>query len=166
MAVHLLIGPSGVGKTTACQLVSKKNIIKIYDLDKELKVRLDGGSVSNYLSQNGDENFFKFSKSTIEDIENDNTDAIIVIGAGSINWEPGHEWYASKKLITLIGDPEILYDRGNRQVHHPTLDSYLSTEFNSARLALYKRALVSIDVTLKSPQAVADMLIEIVKELD
>lgn len=51
-------------------------------------------------------------------------------------------------------------------MHHPTLDSYLSTEFNSARLALYKRALVSIDVTLKSPQAVADMLIEIVKELD
>lgn len=164
MPTFLLIGPSGAGKTTACEIITKKSDIKIFDLDKVLKSKIGGGSLSTFHKENGDERLFEISKEAIQEIESSSEDdTIIVIGAGSINLDSSHEWYKQKNLLSLSGDAEKLYDRGNRQVHHPTIDSYINTEFKTARKSLYQSSKFCLDVTDKSPDEIADEIIKAIK---
>jgi shikimate kinase len=164
MATYLLIGPSGSGKTRSSEIVAHKSDIQVIDLDRVLKEKIGGKSPSDHLAKKGDEYFFNFSKSTILDIiEKSKTDTIIVIGAGSINFVGGHEWYAKQDLISFVGDEVILYTRGDRQRHHPTLQSYVMTEFSMSRKYLYQRSKYRIDVTNLSLEAIAQQLVTIIK---
>ncbi len=164
MATYLLIGPSGAGKSSASEIIIQKSDIQIFDLDVVLKKKIGGGSLSAYLRDNGDQLFFSLSKETIEEIENNSIcDQIVVVGAGSINLHTSHEWFKQKYLISLTGDPQILYDRGNRKMHHPSFDSYLKTEFNKNRTDLYSTANICIDVTSKSCNETAEAIIQAVK---
>lgn len=164
MVIFLLIGPSGVGKTTACDIVARKSNINVIDLDKFLKAKNGGKSLSAHLAQIGDEQFFEMSKEGIEEIENDaSSDSIIVVGAGSINLPVSHGWYQTKNLLALIGNPQTIYERGNRQKYHPEIKGFINTEYNEARRNLYENAGSVIDVTDKSPEEVADEIIRIIK---
>ncbi|TWF40321.1 shikimate kinase [Chitinophaga polysaccharea] len=164
MAISLLVGPSGVGKTTACGIVAKESSIKVIDLDEFLRQKIGVKSLSAHLAEVGDEQFFTLSKEGIEEIEKDaSSDLIIVVGAGSINLPVSHSWYQSKNLLALVGDPQVIYERGNRQKHHPSISGFIKTEFNEARRCLYKNAGSMIDVTFKTPEAVADEIIRIIK---
>jgi shikimate kinase len=50
MAAYLLIGPSGSGKSMASKIVSERGAsFSVVDLDKELKKRINGESLSNHL---------------------------------------------------------------------------------------------------------------------
>lgn len=164
MGTFLLIGPSGAGKTTACEIISKKSDIKIFDLDKVLKSKIGGGSLSTFHKDIGDEKLFEFSKKAIREIEdNSKGDIIIVVGAGSINFDSSHEWYKQKKLLSLTGDAEKLYERGNRKQHHKTLDSYINTEFKTTRKDLYESSKFCIDVINKSPEETAEEIMKAIK---
>lgn len=163
MAIFLLIGPSGVGKTTACGIVAQKSNINVIDLDEFLKAKIGVKSLSGYLTQIGDEQFFQLSKVSIEEIESDApSNSIIVVGAGSINLPLSHGWYQTKNLLALVGDSKIIYDRGNRQKYHQEIEGFINTEYNEARRSLYKNAGAVIDVTDKSPEEVADAIISII----
>lgn len=160
----LLIGPSGVGKSTASEILESQYGIKVYDLDKVLKEKIGGASLSSHLGQIGDSKFFDFSKDAIESLSSQaKSDILIVIGAGSINYPLSHKWYSNQNLIALKGSPEVIYDRGERQVHHPQLESFVRTEYNTDRLKLYESAKETIDVTHLSPQEVADELLNKIK---
>lgn len=161
--MYILIGPSGAGKTTACEIIAAKSDIEVFDLDKILKEKI-GGSLSSHLKQIGDVKFFELSKSIIEEIERKvHRDTIIVAGAGSINLDSSHTWYHQKCLISLTGDAEKLYIRGDRQANHPTLNSYVNTEFTPSRKRLYQNSMYCLDVTNKTPEDVAEELIAIIE---
>ena len=163
MAIFLLIGPSGSGKSTSAKIVSERgDQVSVFDLDKEIKARIEGNSVSEYLRQVGDQKFFEVSKRTIEEISsNDSLHTLIVVGAGSINYLQAHEWYLKQNLISLTGDPQKIYERGNRQKYHPNIEGFIETEFNNSRKYLYENSKYVIDVTQQAPEQVADSILQI-----
>jgi shikimate kinase len=162
MATYLLIGPSGSGKSTAAKIVAeKRGDILVCDLDKEIKKRIGRESVSEYLSGMGNEHFFEFSKRTIDEISADKSpNILIVVGAGSINYKESHEWYLRQNLIALSGNAAKIYERGDRQRFHSTLERYIDTEFNDARRNLYENSKYIIDVTEQTPEQVADSIVK------
>ena len=164
MAAYLLIGPSGSGKSMASKIISERGAsFSVVDLDKELKKRINGESLSNHLAAIGDKAFFEFSRDVIEEISaGESRKVLIVVGAGSINYNEGHSWYLQQNLISLIGSPIKLYERGDRKIHHPEFESYLNTEFNASRKKLYDGSNFRIDVTERTPDEVADCIIEAV----
>ena len=129
MTKFLLIGPSGVGKTTAMNLLNDDSEVIVYDLDQLIKEYANVDSASEYFDKNGNENFFIKSKEIIEKITN-HKKILIAVGAGSIDFIESHEWYKKQNVIALTGNPKIIYERSERKKFHPTLDSYLTNEFS------------------------------------
>ena len=80
------------------------------------------------------------------------------MGAGSIDFVGGHEWYKDQNTIVLNGNPEIIYTRSDRKQFHPTIDGYKSSEFSAVRQKLYNNSKYIIDVTDLTPEQVADKI--------
>ena len=162
MTKFLLIGPTGIGKSTALKKLLKDNSIEIYDLDCLVKENVGAQSLSKYLKDFGDENFFNKSKDVIESIEREKN-VLIAVGAGSINYVDGHQWYKDQNTIVLTGNPDIIYFRCDRQNFHPTVELYKEREFSSVRQKLYNNSKFIIDVTNLTPDEVAEKISEIIK---
>lgn len=161
MTKILLIGPSGVGKTSALNLLKDDYELIAYDLDQLIKEDLNVDSVSKYFSEYGNENFFTKSKEIIEKIANPKK-ILIAVGAGSIDYTESHEWYKKQNIITLTGDPKIIYERSDRKEYHQTLDNYLTTEFSKIRKELYANSKIIIDTTSLTKEQVAETIKEII----
>ena len=163
MTKFLLIGPSGIGKSAAVKKLMSDNSFEIYDLDSLLKEHVGTNSISHYLKKFKDENFFYKSKEVIENIRRDK-DVLIAVGTGSINFVSGHKWYKTQNTIALIGIPDEIYKRCNRQQYHLTVDLYKEREFSEDRQNLYYNSKHIIDVTQLTPDQVADKISEIIKK--
>jgi shikimate kinase len=161
MVKFLLIGPSGVGKSTALKILATNNFIEICDLDCLVKENVGANSISEYLRDFGNENFFNKSKEVIESIVREKK-VLIAVGAGSIDFVDGHQWYKDQNTIVLTGNPEIIYDRSGRQRFHPTIDGYKSSEFSPLRQKLYENSKYIVDVTILTPEQVADKVAAII----
>jgi broad-specificity NMP kinase len=87
--------------------------------------------------------------------------ALIVVGAGSINYKPAHEWYLRQNMISLTGDPQIIYGRGSRQGFHKNkIENYVETEFSDSRIYLYENSKCKINVTELEPEQVAELILK------
>ncbi len=162
MTKFLLIGPSGVGKSTALKKLSADSTLAIHDLDNLVKENVGASSLSKYFTDFGNQNFFNKSKDAIEKTDSQKN-ILIAVGAGSIDFLGGHQWYNDQNTIVLTGDPEIIYKRSDRQRFHPTCDDYNASEFSSARQKLYNNSKFIIDVTRLTPEQVVDKISEIIK---
>lgn len=107
--IYLIVGLSGVGKSTLCYAAQKyfSNVNHI-DLDKLISVELRDG---HHWSQ-----FFVECKTKILDLENNskNTQILLVdIGAGFFQVEPEcFEFLLSRRnVITVFDKPENIFDR-------------------------------------------------------
>ena len=157
MPKFLLIGPSGVGKSTSLKILATDNSIEIYDLDCLIKEKVGASSISKYLTDFGNENFFNKSKAAIENTFREKI-VLIAVGAGSIDFVGGHKWYKEQNTIVLTGNPDIIYERSDRKQFHPTLDGYKSSEFSAVRQRLYNNSKYNIDVTELTPEQVAEKI--------
>lgn len=165
--IFLLVGPSGAGKSTSAKIIANSSDIKVYDLDGELRSRINGNSLSNHFSAVGNEKFFLFSKQTIAELTPiDSSSVLIVVGAGSIDFKASHSWYSRQNLIALTGEPGIIYERGNRSQFHSSLEGYRKSEFSKERETLYSSAKFIIDVTTLNPQDVSTIIIEYIKQFE
>jgi len=163
MNTFILVGPSGVGKSTAAKELKKICNISVFDLDKEMENRFNESSISTFLSRIGNKQFFDLSVDTINALVNENhCNILVVVGAGSIAYEKGLDYYRKKNLIALTGDPSAIYERGNRQKFHPEFHGYLKSEFSEYRKKLYSLAKETIDVTNLSIEQVGRELERII----
>lgn len=162
MTKFLLIGPSGAGKSITLKKLLSDNSIEIYDLDCLLKESLGVDSLSDYFKKFGNENFFNKSKEIIENLKGDKN-ILIAVGAGSIDFLGGHQWYKDQNTIVLIGNPDIIYSRSNRQRFHPTIDIYKLREFSIYRQNLYNNSKYIIDVTYLNPDEIAGKMLILIK---
>jgi shikimate kinase len=162
MTKFLLIGPSGVGKSTALKALSADKSVDIFDLDELVKRNVGAASLSKYFSEVGNQNFFNKSVDAIESLQIKKT-SLIAVGAGSIDYIDGHKWYQNQNTIVLTGNPDIIYNRSDRQRFHPTLDGYKALEFSQPRQSLYSNSKYSIDVTNLNSDQVADKIRDIIK---
>lgn len=156
MAIYLLIGPSGIGKSTAIKNLAVRHNIVGFSLDKLITNNTNEPSISDFYGRVGQEQFFTFSKGIIEGLPK-NKDVVIDVGAGSIAYEAGHKWLKTQNLIALVGDAKKIYERSNRQRFHNTAEVYEKKEFTD-RMGLYQSAQFILDVTNLNPQVVADKL--------
>ena len=162
MNKFLLLGPSGVGKSSASKIIKlKNNSIIVYDLDEVIKEHEHVNSISNYFTEIGNEEFFNKSKDIIENYKSDST-ILFVIGAGSIDYSLGHKWYRDQNTISITGDPSIIFERGNRNCFHSSLEDYIRIEFSSERVELYNNAKYIIDVSNMSEQQVANEIMSVI----
>ncbi len=160
MHKFLLIGPSGIGKSTALEKLAKDDSIEIFDLDILLEKQA-GMNLTKYYAELGHQRFFEKSKEIIESLCSEKN-IVIAVGAGSIEFEGGHAWFNSQNTIALIGEPKTIYERSNRKMYHPTFDSYSSFEYSPTRRALYKSSKYKIDVTKLNEDAVPKKIAEII----
>jgi shikimate kinase len=161
MPKFLLIGPTGVGKSTSLKILAANDSIEVYDLDYLVKENVSVSSISKYLTDFGNENFFNKSKEAIENISKE-ANVLIAVGAGSIDFVGGHEWYNDQNTIVLTGTPDIIYNRSNRKIFHTTIDRYKLSEFSDVRQKLYGNSKYIIDVTNLTPEQVAHKISTII----
>jgi shikimate kinase len=152
MSKILLIGPSGVGKSSALSLLAENTELETYDMDDLIKT--DPARIAK-IDESADwpKLYFQYTKEIIENM-NSNKLLIFAIGAGSIEYTGGHTWYYNKKVILLTGKPEIIYPRSNRQQFHPTYESYKSKEFSEIRKKFYQKFHQRINVNALSSEEV------------
>lgn len=165
MTKFLLIGPSGVGKSTTLEMFATDSSVNVFDLDEMIKNDAGITSISKYFSDFGNQNFFNKSKEAIENLYSDKV-ALIAVGAGSIDYIGGHQWYTNQNTIVLTGDPEKIYYRSDRQRFHPTLNGYILSEFSTVRQELYANARHHVDVTNLTPNQVLDEIRKILKSCE
>lgn len=160
MAKYLLIGPSGIGKSTVLKGLAEYDDIDTYDLDRMLEEH-SGMNLTQYVAEVGWEGFFNTTRELIDGLVSDN-EIIIAVGAGSIEHMGSHDWYKEQETIALIGRPDVIYARCNRQQYHPTLESYETVEYSAWRRALYNGVKHKIDVTRLSPDEVVEAVLNII----
>lgn len=156
--VYLLIGPSGIGKSSAISKVDQKDLLK-FKLDDVIKDFNNQLSISDYFSRIGNEKFFKESINAIERLKQEHPDKNILIdvGAGTIDWDGCTDTLLNYKLISLTCDKEKLYSRvKNRSTENRTFDQYISSEFKPHKELLYDKAKFVIDTTYSDSKDVAD----------
>lgn len=155
MALYFLVGPSGIGKSTTLDKLIFNYSIKGKKLDCLLKEYLGIPSVSEYLSKEQEQTFFIKSFDAIQHYRkkiNTNEDFVIDVGAGSLEYKPGHTWFANQNLISLIGEPGIIWKTSEREKHYlhlppeDRLSTYTDREYTQ-RIDLYNSAKLRIDVT-------------------
>lgn len=163
--LFLIIGPTGVGKSSAINCITPSPSLKIFVLDDEMKKEHKVDSISKYFSNVGNEEFFRQSIATIEQIKQHNEDVMVLIdvGAGSIDWPGCVETYLQYEVICLSGEPELLYQRLlNRPNEQRSFGEYSASEFKPHRRRLYEGARFRVDTSEMAIEEVAYQILEIV----
>lgn len=161
----LLIGPSGVGKSSAMNLIDTKNYLLKFNLDSIIKTHNNESSSSKYFDKIGNESFFNKSIDCINRLQQEYSDKTILIdvGAGSIDWEGCTSTFLRYKIISLTGDKEVLYQRiSNRGSEKRNLEQYVHSEFKPHKTLLYDSAIFRIDTTNLDSKCVSDQIIKII----
>jgi len=128
----LVIGPSGVGKSTISKKIAEICNYEYIDLDVAAKVH-DGSE------------YPKRGVEIIEAVErrNDGKTYIIDIGAGFQNQEALFEFFEERKsrLLCIYAPPDIAYlrniNRKNSYWENKTIDAYKECEYSEYRERLY-----------------------------
>lgn len=164
--LFLLIGPSGVGKSTASDLVQTPGILK-FNLDKEIARLNNVSSASQLLPEVGNEKFFRISTKAIMKLMSNHEDKILLVdvGAGSIHWEGSDLSHLDCSTISLTGKPDVVYSRiKSRTGEQRSPEDYCESEFSVHRMKLYERADRQIDTTNLSPLQVAYEIERFIKQ--
>ncbi len=148
--LFLVIGPSGVGKSSALKIIKSYGDISVFFLDDEIRENNGESCISKYLEQIGNKKFFRESIDLIEQIKGESESSIILIdvGAGSIDWEGCIDDFLNYQIIVLTADKQVLYSRiCNKQNNARSFDEYVASEFKPHKLDLYNKAKYLINTT-------------------
>lgn len=163
--LFLIIGPSGVGKSSAIDKVDSCDGLIKYTLDAVIKDYNEEPSISLYFGKIGNEIFFRKSIEAIERLKIENIDKTILIdvGAGSFDWEGCVNDFLKYQIISLIGEKEVIYSRvRNRPLEKRSLNEYVSSEFKEHKAFLYDKASFRIDTTHLNSAEVAKRITNII----
>jgi shikimate kinase len=146
----LLIGPSGVGKSTLGEYASKVLNCEFYDIDKRVKTN----HKVDFSDNRWQEKYFDITCQEIRKIELENNDDCLVdLGAGSIESQRAKVWLEDKITISITASPEEVIIR-NPCGPNRDINEYILTEYSPYRLLLYKSAKFNFPVNgLKKDQA-------------
>src|SRR5215213_2817355 len=125
--IILLVGPSGVGKSTTCGLLSSEHSIPTYETDSLIAKKRNIEHISRYKADIGDEPFFEETKLVIEELNPIDSYVIVDVGAGSLDF--GVDWYMQYHRICLMNNPENIW----HYTGHPDMEDYTTINFNTGR---------------------------------
>ena len=147
----LIIGMTGVGKTTIGRLLSKKLKKKFFDSDHEIELA-SGLRISDFFLKFGEEEFRKLEKKIITKLINNNYETIISSGAGFLN-EPKFIDFVFSNTTSIFLNASIstinqrLKEnlRNRPKLTGGNLKDKLK-EMYSSRIKNYQKAQIKIDV--------------------
>jgi shikimate kinase len=141
--ILLVIGPSGVGKSTyGAYAETAVSGCRFFDLDVLVRDRA-GLSASELLPQVGNDEFLALCKEEVEILRQSHEGvALVAVGAGALQSALANNWLAEQPdiLVAVVADPEEVYLRGERRNRGRPLEEFRSTEYSTRRLALYALA--------------------------
>ena len=166
----ILIGYMAVGKTTIAQLISKRKGVKYVDLDKLIEEKTSL-SIAELFKLKGEIYFRKIEHEIFRDIMTNNENLVISTGGGT-------PCYANNHLLLNAENCISIYLRASLQVILQRLKSEKGTrplvanqseeglkEFVGKHLFersyFYNQATFTIDVDNKSPEVIADEIIQL-----
>lgn len=138
----LLIGPSGVGKSSLGSYASAKlSNCKFDDLDNLIAKESGIQEAMEFLIENGPEIFFQKSVEIVENIKNrnDNQLYLIAVGAGTLVSQQSKSWLENYTTISITAPPEEVIVR-NPLGPKRDFPEFKMTEYSPFRLSLYQSA--------------------------
>lgn len=174
--IVLIVGPSGVGKTTASQAVKSAFPELIFDDLDNLAARwahgkglIDQADVHLLRQTIGNDDLFLVrGLEAIDDLAERNTNLSVVIdvGAGFQVATPATLLYKRHPCITITAAPEVAYQRiREKRNDSRTLQGYIKEEFNQHRTSVYDASQHRIDTTNLTLEQTTQQLTDILRQI-
>lgn len=144
MSAIILIGPSGVGKTTIGNSLEKNSDkIIFFDIDKDIAELYNIDNVSEYLIQEGANNYLRNSMDRIEYLDGINNEYIILCALGSgalrsLSIEQKLKFYKDN-IIYLDAHPNVAYNRwkNKNNPNNVTYEQYIFSNYSYRMKIIY-----------------------------
>lgn len=159
----VLLGFMGTGKTTVGKRLAKWLNCRFYDMDEEIERRM-GMSISDIFGRYG-EPFFRDLESTVAR-ELAATSGKVIATGGGVVINPENLAVLRKRgwLISLVADPEIIYERVLQENNRPLLEGDNLMEKIKKLLAdrdkQYRSADLVVDISNLSTEQIVGRIIE------
>ncbi len=162
--VVLVIGPSGIGKSSAlkfaevaiqsCVFASLDDLAR--DRGRSLKIIGPDEGVNALRQKLGDDNqFLRVAIEAVTEFAGSIPDRhhVIDVGAGFLDADAVADWLRQHILIALVAPAEIVHARIKQARGDPrTLEQYKAQEFSTFRKALYRQAVYTINADCTSAE--------------
>lgn len=175
MKTVLIVGPSGVGKSSAIELVKCRFVDAIFHSLDDLAASfgaeegvIETACVQKLRRHFGNEGFLEYGLKAIESLAAKHPDKQIVIdvGAGFQVARAASDLHRTYRVIAISSLPQEAYRRiCTRSGEKRTLQQYVADEFNERRKRVYESAHETIDTSHKTKEAVADELAELLRQI-
>jgi shikimate kinase len=171
-----IVGPSGVGKTTASQAVRPEFPEMVFDDLDDLAARwahskglIDRADVQllNRTLGNAD-SFLLRGLEALSDVAERNKDRSMVIdvGAGFQDAKGATNLHERHSCVTITATPEVAYKRiREKRNDSRTLQGYMNQEFNQHRISVYDASQHRIDTTSLTIEQTTRRLADLLRQL-
>ncbi len=165
MIKALLIGVSGVGKSTLGKAVAPKLGWGFKDLDEQLRQTYQSESLAASMKAWGPEGFYQRSLNCLITLDQDTQRWLVAVGAASQLAAGDSQLLLSWPSVCLRLPLNQLWERSRKQRQDPrSFEDFMAVEYNLNRQKLYHGSNIRLDLDqLNISEAVDKLWAELVK---
>lgn len=161
-----LTGLMGTGKSSVGRTIARFLKRKFIDTDYLIEQK-EGKSIKDIFSKKGEEYFRKIEREVIDEVFKEDS-VVVSLGGGSIINDENRKLVKEKStLITLIAEPEEIYERVKRRKHRPLLND-AEDQLDTLKNLWTERKKAYLDSHLQihtSEKEIEDVAAEVLKSL-
>ena len=163
----VLVGFMGTGKSTVARLISDRLGVERIDLDEEIE-REAGCAIAEIFDTKGEAHFRDLESAALERLMASERSFVLATGGGAVLREANRAaMLRSGFVAALTATPERIIERVSGDAARPLLRGDVEERVRrlmAERKNAYDFAHIKIDTTDLSPDAVADRILDAVKE--
>lgn len=161
----VLVGMMGSGKTTVGKMLAKKLNYNFFDTDEEI-IKLTNQSINQIFEEFGEQTFRTMEHIVLAKILNSKKQ-IVSTGGGIIKRKENVELIKEEYTVYLKADDNTLFERVKNDSSRPLLNTqnmlHTIQSILYEREPFYEQAKIIIDTVNKTPEEVAQEIIEKIK---